>query len=337
MTPRTPDPDRVLRVARDVARDVAAAIRALLETIGPPMAEAVRRILASEGQLLVTGLGKSGLIAAKVAATLASTGTNAKFIHPVEGLHGDLGIVQAHDLLLAFSKSGATEEIVRFVGHFRRIGGDVIAVCEPGDSPLAELAEVVLEIPRLPEAGPLQLAPTTSSTLMLVLGDALAMALLDARGFKAEQFARYHPEGSLGKRLLLRAADVMHGGDQLPCVPDSASFHDLLLEVTSKHIGMTCIVDAGRRLVGVFTDGDLRRVLSRVDQPMRLTAREAWRQSRRDASEPPVPQSTVEPDTLAVECLRMMREAQITSLVVAQAGVPCGVVRLQDLVRAGLG
>src|SRR5262245_38006911 len=253
-----------MRVACEVVRDEADALTALAESIGPTAGRAVDPILNSPGQLLVTGLGKSGLIAAKVAATLASTGTNAKFIHPVEGLHGDLGIVQDGDLLLAFSKSGHTEEIIRFVGHFKRIGGDVIAVCEPGRSPLAELAEVVLEIPKRPEAGTLQLAPTTSTTLMVVVGDALAMALVDARGFKAEQFARFHPEGSLGKRLLLTAADLMHGGAELPRVPAEASFHDLLLEITSKHIGMSCVVEPTGKLLGVFTDGDLRRLLERL-------------------------------------------------------------------------
>ncbi len=326
-----------MAVGRQVVRDESAALEALAASLSEPFADAVRRIAACDGQLIVTGLGKSGLIAAKVAATFASTGANAKFMHPVEGLHGDLGIVQTGDLLLAFSKSGCTAETAKFVGHFKRIGGAVIAVCEPGESPLAELAEIVLEIPRRPEAGPLQLAPTTSTTLMLVLGDALAMAVLDARGLKEEQFARYHPEGSLGKRLLLRADDVMHGGDDLPRVTADAGFNDLLIEITRKHIGMSCIVESDGKLLGVFTDGDLRRLLSRVTQPMTLDAQAAWRKSRRDPNDTPVPRSTVTPDTLAVECLRIMRDEKITSLVVAgENGAPLGVVRLQDVVRAGI-
>lgn len=338
MSTPTFDSRRAVEVARQVVRDEAAAAAALVELLGDRFAAAVGRIAAGSGQLIVTGLGKSGLIAAKVAATFASTGTNARYLHPVEGLHGDLGVVQPGDVLLAFSKSGHTEELVRFVGHFKRIGGDVIAVCEPGRSPLAELAEIVLEIPARPEAGPLALAPTTSAVLMLCLGDALAMAVLDARGFQSEQFARYHPEGSLGKRLLLRAADVMHGGDDLPRVAEGATFSELIVEITRKHVGMACILRDDRTLLGVFTDGDLRRLLQREPQPTRLTAREAWRVSRRDPAELPVPHSSVPPATLAVECLRMMRDAQITSLVVAEGDyVPLGIVRLQDLVRAGLG
>lgn len=336
--PASASHDRLQSVARDVIARESEALATLAESVGPALAAAARRVLDSPGRLIVSGLGKSGLIAAKVAATLASTGTSAVFMHPVEALHGDLGIVQDGDMLLAFSKSGATEEIVRFAGHFKRIGGAVIAVCEPGASPLAELAEMVIPIPKLPEAGPLQLAPTTSTTLMLAAGDALAMALLDARGFAAEQFAMFHPEGSLGKRLLLRASDLMHGGNELPRVAADAMFNDLIIEITRKHIGMGCIVDSTGQLMGVFTDGDLRRLLQREPQPTRLSAREAWRLSRRDPGDPPVPHSTVPPSTLAVDCLKMMRDSQITSLVIAEADrVPLGIIRLQDLVRAGLG
>lgn len=332
------DWDKHLATAREVVETEAAALRALHDAIGPSFVQAMEKILAGSGQVIVTGLGKSGHVAAKAAATLSSVGTPAKFLHPVEALHGDLGMVQEGDVLLAFSKSGATEEIVRFVGHFKRIGGAVIAVCEIGASPLAELADVVIGLPRQPEAGPMPLAPTTSTTMMLAVGDALAMALLEARGFRSEQFARYHPEGSLGKRLLLRAADIMHGGEQLPRVSADATFNDLIIETTRKHVGMSCIVEPSGTLLGVFTDGDLRRLLSREAQPTRLTAREAWRLSRRDPNDTPVPHSTVPPEALAVDCLQMMREAQITSLVVAREDrIPLGIVRLQDLVKAGLG
>jgi len=331
------DRGRTLELARRVIRDESAALAALADGLGERFVDAVARVARSSGQLIVTGLGKSGLIAQKVAATLASTGTNARFLHPVEGLHGDLGVVQRGDLLLAFSKSGHTEELARFVGHFKRIGGDVLAVCEPTPSPLAELADLVIPIPALPEAGPLALAPTTSAALMLAVGDALAMAVLDARGFKAEQFARYHPEGSLGKRLLLRASDVMHGGAELPRVAAEARFKDLIIEIARTHCGMVCIVEPNGTLMGVFTDGDLRRLLQRHAEPSGLGARDAWRLSRRDPDDPPVPISTIPPDTLAIECLRIMREAVITSLVVAESDrVPLGIVRLQDLVRAGL-
>jgi len=306
--------------------------------VGNAFQVAVNKIQFLRDQVIVTGIGKSGLIARKAAATLSSTGTPAVFMHPVEGLHGDLGLVRSGAILLALSKSGHTEELVRFVGHFRRVGGEVIAVCEAGDSPLGELADVVLPIPACREAGPLALAPTTSTLMMLAMCDALAMALLDARGFDEQQFANYHPDGSLGRRLLMRASDLVHGGDELPTIPGSATFNELLLEMTSKHLGMACVVDERRVLVGVFTDGDLRRLVARCEKPWKLTAAEAWRQSRRDPSEPSVASSTVSPATLAVECMRLMRESAITVLVVSEDGsVPTGIVRLQDLVRAGLG
>jgi arabinose-5-phosphate isomerase len=278
------------------------------------------------------------LIARKAAATLASTGTPAVFMHPVEGLHGDLGLVGDGTVLLALSKSGHTDELVKFVNHFRRVGGAVLAICESTDCPLAELADVVLPIPSRPEAGPLALAPTTSTLMMLALCDALAMALLDARGFDEEQFARRHPDGSLGRRLLTRASDLMHTGKELPVVAGTASFNELLLEMTGKHLGLACVVDHRGALIGAFTDGDLRRLLTRCEMPTRLTASEAWLQSRRDPSDPPVKCSTVLPGILAVECLKIMRESEITALIVSQDGrCPVGIVRLQDLVRAGLG
>ena len=325
-------------LARGFIREQAGALNALAELLGDSFAEAVQRVLSTRDPMVITGIGKSGLIARKAAATLASTGTPALFMHPVEGVHGDLGAVSTGAILLALSKSGHTEELIRFASHFRRTGGRVIAICETGGSPLVELAEVALPIPSLPEAGPLGLAPTTSTLLMLTLCDALAMALLDARGFREEDFAKYHPDGSLGRRLLTRVADLMHSGDEMPLVKTTSSFNALLLEVTSKHLGMTCIVDKSGALVGVFTDGDLRRLLTRSQSPGELTVLKAWQQSRRDPTEPSVRCSTIKPDALAVDCLKLMRESEITVLVVSRDGnVPEGVIRLQDLVRAGLG
>jgi len=313
---------------------------ALAETVGlvgESFGRAIRVLLNCKDQVIVTGIGKSGLIARKAAATLTSTGTPAVFMHPVEGLHGDLGVVGRSSVLIALSRSGRTEELVRFVGHFRRLAGHVIAVCVPDPSPLSELADIVLHIPGRPEAGPLALAPTTSTLTSLALCDALAMALLEARGFTSEQFAQYHPDGSLGRRLLLRARDIMHGGAEMPQVPTTARFNDLLLEMTAKRLGMACVVEETGELLGVFTDGDLRRLLARCDRPATLSTGEAWRQSRRAPDEPQVRCSTVESSMLAVECLRRMRESQITVLVVSDDGHhPIGVVRLQDLVRAGV-
>lgn len=324
--------------AREFIREQSAALERLAELIGEPFSRAVTLILGSRDQVVVTGIGKSGLIGRKAAATLASTGTPAIFMHPVEGVHGDLGAVGGGSVLLALSKSGQTEELVKFVSHFRRIGGHVIAICEAGKSALAELSDVHLPIPALKEAGPLGLAPTTSTLTTLALCDALAMALLDGRGFREEDFARYHPDGSLGRRLLLRAGDIMHGGSELPAVKESAAFNALILEMTSKHLGMACVLLNDGSLRGVFTDGDLRRLLTRCETPSRLSAGEAWRGSRRDPGEPTVRCSTVPPTMLAVDCLRLMRESEITVLVVSEDGnVPMGIVRLQDIVRAGLG
>lgn len=326
-----------VELARGMLREQADAVLSLADHVGEPFKRAVSLILGTKDQVVVSGIGKSGLIARKIAATLASTGTPAIFMHPVEGLHGDLGAVSQNSVLLALSKSGHTEELVRFVGHFRRIGGHVIAVCESNAAPLAEPADIWLPIPVRPEAGPLALAPTTSTLLMLALGDALAMALLDARGFSAEEFAKFHPDGSLGRRLLLRVADLMHRDAEMPSVPDSAKFNELLLEMTGKRLGMACIVDAAGHLLGVFTDGDLRRLLTRSESPGKLSALEAWKGSRRDPTEPAVRGSTIASTILAVDALRMMRESEITVLVVSDDGnVPIGIVRLQDLVKAGL-
>jgi len=332
-------------LARGILQEQIEALRALAEAIGDSLSQAVELIRSASDQMVVTGIGKSGLIARKAAATLASTGTPAIFMHPVEGVHGDLGAVGAGSVLLALSKSGRTEELVKFVQHFRRNGGHVIAVCEPGGpsgpqprSPLAELADVVLALPPLPEAGPLGLAPTTSTLMMLALCDVLAMVLLDARGFSEDDFARYHPDGSLGRRLLTRAKDLMHTGAELPIVKADASFNDLLLEITGKRLGMACILGEDGAFQGVFTDGDLRRLLTRCASPGELTAGQAWQQSRRDTAEPLVKGTLVRPETLAVDCLALMRESEITVLVVSQdERMPDGIIRLQDIVAAGLG
>ncbi len=325
-------------LGRSVIEEEARALSSLAQTLGEPFRAAVTRILSlpTGGRVVVGGLGKSGIIARKIAATLSSTGTAAVYMHPVEGLHGDLGLVGPDDLLIALSRSGHTEEMVRFAGHFRRVGGHAIALCEDR-SPLAELCDVCLPLPKCREAGPLALAPTTSTTLMLALGDALAMALLDARGLKEADFAKFHPEGPLGRRLLLRAKDLMHGGADLPCVSVDAPFRDLLKELTDKHLGMACLVEADGRLFGVFTDGDLRRLIERHERPMDMAVRDAWRRSRRDPNDIPVPVSWIAPEALAVECLEVMRSSVITALVVADSrGAPVGVIRLQDLMKAGI-
>lgn len=326
-----------LDVARRVVADEAEALRQLGLGLGSEFTAALHTLLGARGQAIVSGVGKSGNIAAKIAASLTSTGTPAVFMHPVEALHGDLGIVTDQHCLIALSRSGNTEEIVRFVAHFRRLGGPVLGITCGRESRLAELSQHVLLLPDLPEAGPLSLAPTTSCAMMLALGDALAMALLQARGFRAEDFAQYHPEGPLGRRLLLRAGDLMKPRAELPLVRADDSFDRLLMEMTGKQLGLAILTCAEGRLLGTFTDGDLRRLLQRVENPRGLTAAQAFAGSRRAAGEPTVLHSTTTVDQLAVDCLRVMREGQITSLVAIDgACAPVGLLRLMDLIAAGL-
>ncbi|MBK9119862.1 MAG: KpsF/GutQ family sugar-phosphate isomerase [Phycisphaerales bacterium] len=335
-----------LEIARQVVCDEAVALQQLADGLGAEFEEVVETLhgLTTEGPhgaaglVLVSGLGKSGNIGQKIAASLTSTGTPAVFMHPVEALHGDLGIVTPRHSLIALSRSGDTDEIVRFVAYFRRLGGPVIGLTQRRVSRLAELCQHLILLPDAPEAGPLSLAPTTSCALMLAAGDALAMGLLHRRGFQAEDFARYHPEGALGRRLLLRARDLMHGGTALPVVAADCSFAELVMEMTRKRLGLALIVGSDGRLLGTFTDGDLRRIFERVANPRALDARAAFTQSRRTADAPAVHVSWIQPEHLAVDCLRIMRESQITSLIVTDAEErPVGVLRWTDLLSAGLG
>lgn len=334
-----------LEIARRVLSEEADALRELAATFGGPPTPDGRNgfdavldtIVQASDQIIVSGLGKSGDIARKIAASLTSTGTPAVFMHPVEALHGDLGIVTERHCLIALSRSGNTAELLRFVTHFRRLGGPVIGITQNPESRLAELSRHTILLPDVHEAGPLNLAPTTSCVMMLAAGDALAMALLHKHGFGAEDFAQYHPEGSLGRRLLLRAEDLMHAGEDLPVVRADDSFHDVIVEMTRKRLGLTLIVERDDRLLGTFTDGDLRRILERVDDPRVLDARAAYASSRRAPTSPSVPVSSVRPAHPAIECLRIMQTSQITSLVVQDdAERPLGLLRLVDLVNAGL-
>jgi arabinose-5-phosphate isomerase len=327
-----------LDIARQVIADEAEALQQLAGDFGNGFEDLLKTVAGAEPPIVVSGLGKSGNIAQKIAASLTSTGTPAVFMHPVEALHGDLGIVGRRQCLLALTRSGNTDEMLRFVAHFRRLGGPVIAITQNASSRIAELSTHVLRLPDVPEAGPLKLAPTTSCVLMLAAGDALAMALLHQRGFQAEDFAQFHPEGALGRRLLLRARDLMHGGEALPVVRSDARFNELLVEMTRKQLGLALIVEADGRLLGTFTDGDLRRLFERVPDPRDIDAATAVTKSRRSGDAPPVPFSTISPGDPAVECLRMMQDGQITSLVVTdEARRPVGLLRLMDLLGAGLG
>ncbi len=312
-----------LTLARKVLRTEAAAILGLVDRLGGPFQRAVELLLDCQGRVVVTGMGKSGIICRKIAATLSSTGTSAFFLHPAEAIHGDLGVLKSDDVVLALSHSGETEELVRLIEAIRRIGARLIAMTGSPQSTLAQAADITLDCGIPHEACPMNLVPTASTTASLALGDALAMTLAVRKGFREEDFAHLHPGGKLGKRLM-RVESVMHHGDQVPIVRLSTPMLDVIHEMSSKRLGMTCVADDRGRLIGIVTDGDLRRHLSPTANLLSLKVDEVM--TRR-----PV---TVDRSLLAVEALRIMEERKITSLVVAATdGAIEGVVHLHDLWR----
>ena len=319
-------PDAIVRSARAVIATEAAAIAELGPRVDAAFVEACRLILDCRGRVVVTGMGKSGHVARKIAATLASTGTPAFFVHPGEASHGDLGMIQPDDVVLALSYSGETDELLFILPMIKRQGIPLIAITGKPASSLASQASVHIDGSISTEACPLGLAPTTSTTAALVLGDALAIALLEARGFTSDDFARSHPAGSLGRRLLLRISDVMHSGDDVPRVPPEASLTAALVEMTRKHLGMTAVVDEQQRLLGVFTDGDLRRALDDEDVDLR-GATVASLMTRGP--------KTIGPDKLAAEAAQLMEKHQIHALlVVDDAQHVVGALNIHDLLRA---
>ncbi len=307
----------------------AAAINDLIGRLDGRFDRAVELILACQGKVVVTGMGKSGLVGQKIASTLASTGTPAFFLHPAEGVHGDIGVLHRSDVALAISYSGETDEVVRLLPLLRRLGLPLIAMTGRPGSTLGRGADVVLDCSVRQEACPFNLAPTASTTATVALGDALAMALIERRGFKAEDFALLHPGGALGRRLLLKVGDLMRTGDAVPRVAPGTLMRDVLFEISSKMAGITGVVDDGGRLVGVITDGDLRRALqAHGDGLLSRRAEEVMtRQPKR-----------IERDALAAQALRMM-EGKITSLFVFERPedqVPIGLIHIHDLLRAGV-
>ena len=320
-------PGDYLPLARQVLAIEADALAALSSRLDAGFNRAVALMLACTGRVVVSGMGKSGHIGRKIAATLASTGTPAFFVHPGEASHGDLGMIAADDVVLALSNSGESGEIVSIVPLLKRRGAKLVALTGNPASTLAHEADVHLEVSVAKEACPLNLAPTASTTAALALGDALAVALLDARGFSAEDFARTHPGGSLGRRLLVHVRDVMHAGDALPRVTHDASLKQALLEMTAKGLGMTAIVDADGRIAGVFTDGDLRRALEHGAD---------LREARVEALMSPTPK-TIRPDELAVAAVEKMQTLKINGLLVADAdNALVGALNMHDLLRAGV-
>ncbi|KRG65366.1 D-arabinose 5-phosphate isomerase [Stenotrophomonas humi] len=293
--------------------------------IGAEFAAACRLVLASRGRVVTTGMGKSGHVARKIAATLASTGTPSFYVHPGEAGHGDLGMITEDDVVLALSYSGESDEVLMLLPVFKRQGNLLISMTGKPESSLAKAADVHLDVNVDHEACPLALAPTSSTTASLAMGDALAVALLDARGFTADDFARSHPAGSLGRRLLLHITDVMHGGDDLPTVREDASLSQALMEMSRKRLGMTSVVDVDGRLVGLFTDGDLRRALD-TDLDVR-TAGIAEVMTRNPR--------TIGADQLAVEAARLLEKHHINGLIVVDAdNRPVGALNIHDLLRA---
>jgi len=319
--------DELLALAREVLQIESRAVESLCTRLDQDFVAACQLCLDTPGRIVVTGMGKSGHIGNKIAATLASTGTPAFFVHAAEASHGDLGMITSHDVLLAVSYSGETDEIVTILPLVKRMGAKLLSLTGNRQSTLANAADVHLDVSVTEEACPLKLAPTASTTATLAMGDALAVALLKLRGFTAEDFAMSHPSGSLGKRLLLRVADVMRTGDAIPRVSADVRLKDGLLEMTQKGLGMTAVVDDQQRILGVFTDGDLRRAL---DDGVDVHATSMDEIMHRECK-------TTPSEVLAVEAVHLMEENKITSLLVAdEDNRLVGALNIHDLFRTGI-
>jgi arabinose-5-phosphate isomerase len=317
----------LLETARRVIRMETEAVQSLEASLDERFLQAIELMLHCRGRVVTTGMGKAGLIARKVAATLASTGTPSFYMHPGEGVHGDLGMITSDDVVLAYSNAGETEEVLRVLPYLKHFGSALIAVTSNPKSTLARNAEVALEVPVRFEACPMNLAPTSSTTAMLALGDALALVLLEARGFQPEDYALRHPGGSLGRRLLTKVGDIMHRGEDNPVVVESASLREAIFAMTRSKLAATSVVDESGKLTGFFTDGDMRRYLMRgtpdLETPVRtlmtVNPKRAW------------------PDMMAVKALEILREHKIIELpVVDEEDRPVGMVHLHDITRAGI-
>ncbi|WP_426147008.1 KpsF/GutQ family sugar-phosphate isomerase [Polaromonas sp. DSR2-3-2] len=316
---------QVLSLARKTFEIEAAAVLDLASRIGDEFVQAVGLMVACPGRVVVMGMGKSGHIGRKIAATLASTGTAAMFVHPAEASHGDLGMIQASDVVLAISNSGESEELVAILPVLGRLGVALVAITGGRESTLAKQARITLDTSVSREACPLNLAPTASTTAQLAMGDALAVALLDARGFREEDFARSHPGGALGRKLLTHVSDVMRSGSAVPQVVAETSFTDLMREMSAKGLGAAAVVDSRQQVLGIFTDGDLRRLVEKGVDLRSLTANDVMHADPR----------TVSKSALAVQAVALMEQYRINSvLVVDEAGRLCGALSSNDLMRA---
>ncbi|HEX2055370.1 MAG TPA: KpsF/GutQ family sugar-phosphate isomerase [Nitrospiraceae bacterium] len=319
--------DTSIEEGRRVLRIEAHAVSGLIDRLDRRFADAVNFLYQCKGKVVVAGMGKSGLIGQKIAATLASTGTPAFFLHPAEGVHGDLGMVARRDAMIAISNSGETQEVLQLLPFVKRLNIPVVALTGRMGSTLAKHCDVALDISVAEEACPMGLAPTASTTATLAMGDALAVALLQKRGFKPDDFAQFHPGGTLGRRLLIKVKDLMHQGGDVPSVPGAVSGTAAIVEMSAKKLGMTTVLDASGCLMGIITDGDLRRFLQAGGDFTRITAAEL-------ASRHP---KTIGPEELATTALGLMEQHSITALVVGEAGQPpVGVIHLHDLLKNGI-
>lgn len=321
------DQDEILRRAGDVLKIEAKGLLSLASRLNRSFSHAVELLGSCHGKVVVTGMGKSGLVGRKIAATMASTGTPSFFLHAGDALHGDLGMVMKGDVVLAVSNSGETEEILKLIAHFKLNGLKMIVMTGKPQSTLAKAADAVIDVSVEEEACPLGLAPTASTTATLAMGDALAVVLLETKGFNEKDFAMRHPGGILGRRLLLRVEDLMHRADRLPLVQEETPIKDALFEITSKRLGVTGVTGRGGTLSGVITDGDLRRGLESKGDIFKLQAKDLMTRGPK----------TITAASLAAEALALMERHTITSLFVLQAdGRPAGVIHLHDLIKAGI-
>jgi len=319
----------IIERAKRVLQIEAEAIQHLKERINEDFVRAVELILACEGKVVVTGVGKSGIIGQKIASTLASTGTPAFFLHPTEGVHGDLGMLDKKDVVVAISNSGESDELSQILPLIKRYGNTLIVLTGGAASTLARSGDVVLDVSVQEEACPLGLAPTASTTVALAMGDALAVALLEKRGFNKEDFALRHPGGKLGKRLLLKVSDLIHTGEEFPTVYKDTLMKEAVVEITSKRLGVTAVVNEREELVGVITDGDLRRALEKYGNLLERKASDIMTRNPK----------RIETDTLAAEAVQHMEEHAITSLIVFDKPgdkIPRGIIHLHDLLKAGV-
>jgi arabinose-5-phosphate isomerase len=317
---------KIITLGKKAVKAEALALSEMAGRMGGEFAQAVELLLAAKGKVIVAGVGKSGLIGQKIAATLTSTGTPSFFLHPTDALHGDLGIVSKGDVAIIISKSGGTDELCELLAMLKRVGVRIIALLGKADSALAAQSDVVLDVSVKEEACPHDLVPTTSTTAALAMGDALAIALLDQRNFTPEDFACFHPGGGLGKRLLMRVSDLMQSGKDVPVVRQNASMKDAILEMTAKR-GVTSIVDAEGRLMGVLTDGDLKRLLTKSGDIFSLKVDEVMNKNPK----------TVDGGQLAVKAAKMMEDFRVTSLLVLdKEKKPVGIIHLHDIMQAGV-